>query len=38
MPTITIYLPVDLYKEVIDKENISKEIQNALKKHLGGER
>jgi len=36
MPTLTIYLPVDLYKEVIDKENISKEIQDALRKHLSG--
>ena len=35
MPTITVYLPVDLYRRLIDKENISKEIQNALKKHLG---
>jgi len=34
MPTITVYLPVELYKEVIDKENISKEIQDALRKYL----
>ena len=36
MPTITVYLPLDLYKKLIDKENISKVIQDALRKHLGG--
>lgn len=34
MPTITVYLPVDLYKQLIDKDNISKEIQEALRKHM----
>ncbi len=35
MPTITVYLPLDLYKKLIEKENISKVIQDALRKHLG---
>ena len=35
MPTITVYLPLELYRKLIDKENISKVIQDALRKHLG---